>query len=43
LTEASKMGAVCASYGVECQGTQCHRFSLDDFWARYEENFGATG
>lgn len=40
LTEAAKMGAVCASYGVECQGTQCHRFSLQEFWTRYESNFG---
>jgi adenosine kinase len=43
LTEAAKMGAVCASYGVECQGTQCHRFSLEEFWARHEANFGAGG
>ena len=24
LTEAARMGSVCASFGVECQGTQCH-------------------
>jgi adenosine kinase len=42
LTEACKMGAVSASFGVECQGTQCHRFSLGEFWARYEANFGAA-
>lgn len=35
LTEAARMGSVCASYGVECQGTQCHVFSEQDFWARY--------
>ncbi len=40
LMEAAKMGAVCASFGVECQGTQCHRFSEEEFWARHEANFG---
>jgi adenosine kinase len=39
LTDAAKMGSVCASFSVECQGTQCHRFSEEDFWARYEANF----
>jgi adenosine kinase len=40
LIEAARMGAVSASFGVECQGTQCHTFSLEQFWARYEANFG---
>ena len=40
LIEAAKMGAVCASFGVECQGTQCHRFSEEDFWSRHKANFG---
>jgi len=40
LIDAAKMGVVCASFGVECQGTQCHRFSQDDFWARHKTNFG---
>ncbi|MBI4963486.1 MAG: carbohydrate kinase family protein [Desulfomonile tiedjei] len=40
LPDAAKMGAVCASFGVECQGTQCHRFSQEDFWARHKANFG---
>jgi adenosine kinase len=40
LVEAAKMGVVCASFGVECQGTQCHRFTMDDFWARYHIRFG---
>ncbi|MGO9568654.1 MAG: carbohydrate kinase family protein [Desulfomonilaceae bacterium] len=40
LVVASQMGAVCAGYAVECQGTQCHRFSLEEFWSRYEANFG---
>jgi len=40
LIECARMGAVCASYGVQCQGTQCHSFSQKDFWARYEAHFG---
>lgn len=40
LVEAARMGAVCASFGVECQGTQCHRFSLDEFWQRFDAHFG---
>ncbi|MBM3302116.1 MAG: carbohydrate kinase family protein, partial [Deltaproteobacteria bacterium] len=40
LMEAARMGAVCASFGVECQGTQCHRFTEEEFWARYQANFG---
>jgi len=42
LLESALMGAVCASFGVECQGTQCHRFSLEDFWERYKACFGET-
>jgi adenosine kinase len=40
LTDAARTGAVCASYAVECHGTQEHIFSEEDFWARYERNFG---
>lgn len=40
LLVAGQMGAVCAGYAVECQGTQCHSFSPEEFWARYEANFG---
>jgi adenosine kinase len=40
LVVAGQMGAVCAGYAVECQGTQCHRFSQEEFWARYEACFG---
>ncbi len=42
LSESALMGAVCASFGVECQGTQCHRFSLEDFWERYRACFGES-
>ncbi|NVM22691.1 MAG: carbohydrate kinase family protein [Desulfobacterales bacterium] len=39
LENASRMGAVCAAYAVECHGTQEHSFSHDEFWSRYEDNF----
>ena len=40
LAVAARMGAVAAAYCVEQHGTQEHAFTLDEFWARYEENFG---
>jgi len=40
LPVAARMGAVTAAYCVEHYGTQEHAFTLDAFWARYEENFG---
>ena len=40
LEESARMGAVCASFGVECRGTQCHQFTQEEFWARYEANYG---
>jgi len=40
LADAARMGVVAASFGVECQGTQCHRFSQVEFWERYRANFG---
>jgi len=39
LLEAAQMGAVCASYAVEKHGTQVHRFTQEEFWNRYHENF----
>jgi adenosine kinase len=39
LLEAARMGAVCASYAVEKHGTQEHRFTQEEFWNRYHENF----
>jgi len=39
LQNAARMGAVCASYALECHGTQEHRFSQEEFWARYHANF----
>lgn len=40
IVDACRMGAVCASFSLECNGTQCHRFSKEDFLRRYESNFG---
>ncbi len=37
---SARMGAVTAAYAIEKYGTQEHRFSHDDFLARYKENFG---
>ncbi len=42
LVESARMGAVSASFSVECTGTQCHRFTMEDFRARYEAHFGAA-
>ena len=41
LADAARMGATSASYAVECQGTQEHSFTQEDFWARYQQNFGS--
>ena len=43
LPDAARIGAVCASFAVECHGTQEHGFSEEEFWRRYEENFGSKG
>jgi adenosine kinase len=40
IVEAARMGTVSASFGVECQGTQCHRFTMQDFWKRHNRTFG---
>ena len=39
LSDAACMGATCASYAIECQGTQEHAFTLEEFWTRYRANF----
>jgi adenosine kinase len=41
LVEAAQIGSVCASYTVECYGTQEHVFTQEEFWSRYQENFEA--
>ncbi len=42
LLQAARLGVICASYAIECYGTQEHCFSMEDFWARHEANFGVT-
>ena len=42
LADAARMGTVAASFGVECQGTQCHRFSQEEFWKRFASHFGQS-
>ena len=39
--EAAKLGAVSASFAIECMGTQEHSFSPSDFVQRYEAVFGS--
>ena len=39
LLDAARVGTVCASYAVECHGTQEHQFTPEEFWRRYEANF----
>jgi adenosine kinase len=41
LIEAAYMGAICASYAVEHKGTQEHHYTPQQFWTRYQENYGA--
>jgi adenosine kinase len=41
LVSSARMGSVSASFSVACQGTQCHIFSENDFWDRYQGTFGA--
>jgi adenosine kinase len=40
LVQAARMGATCASYAVEYQGTQEHAFTEEEFWNRHRKNFG---
>lgn len=35
-----RVGALCAAYALEHMGTTTHRFTIDEFIARYEEYFG---
>ena len=40
IVTAAQIGAVAAVYAVEKNGTQEHSYTNEEFWARYEENFG---
>lgn len=42
LVQAARMGATCASYAVEAKGTQEHRFTPADFWARHNAFFNGA-
>ncbi|SMP66155.1 adenosine kinase [Desulfonatronum zhilinae] len=39
VTEAAKVALTSAAYAVEHHGTQEHHFTVEEFWARYAENF----
>jgi len=43
LEICARMGAVAASFSVECRGTQCHSFTPEQFRQRYETEFGSLG
>lgn len=36
LVESAKLGSICASFAVECQGTQVYSFTNEDFEKRQE-------
>ncbi|MDR2572872.1 MAG: carbohydrate kinase family protein [Desulfovibrio sp.] len=40
MPEAAKLGAVSASFALECMGTQEHKFTVSQFKKRYEKAFG---
>jgi len=40
LLTAARMGSVCASFTVECYGTQEYRFTREEFDERYNSCFG---
>jgi len=42
IDQWGKIGATAAAYVVEVYGTQEHRYTLQEFAARYEENFHET-
>ncbi|GAB6057221.1 carbohydrate kinase family protein [Desulfonatronum parangueonense] len=40
VADAAKMGMTSAAYAVEHHGTQEHHYTLDEYWSRYNENYG---
>jgi adenosine kinase len=40
LEQSAKRGSVCASFAVECYGTQDYRFTTEEFDERYRARFG---
>jgi adenosine kinase len=43
LLQSIKMGAVCASFAIACQGTQAYHFTLETFNRRLLEHFPEVG
>lgn len=41
IPEAARMGSTCASFCVECRGTQEHTFTMAEFRERHANSFGA--
>lgn len=41
VPDAARLGAVSASFAIECLGTQEHHFNKADFTRRYEATYGA--
>ncbi len=39
LAQAARLGSTCASFALEHYGTQEHRYSQDQFWARHRAAF----
>ncbi len=42
LKQAGQLGAACATYAIECIGTQAHHFTTDDIMRRYQETYDET-
>ncbi|MFQ6014454.1 MAG: carbohydrate kinase family protein [Anaerolineae bacterium] len=42
LEVVGRLGSLTATYSIEEHGTQTHHFTLSEFVARYQENFGDT-
>ena len=42
LADAGRLGTLTATYAIESHGTQKHRYSIEEFAARYAENFEVT-
>jgi adenosine kinase len=40
IEESARMGSVCASFAVECYGTQEYRFTLEEFNERLQGRVG---
>ncbi len=42
IQKAGQAGALLAAYNLENPGTQTHKFTMDEFNKRFEDNFGET-